>query len=63
MLGAAEMAEATSIAVGLGLEQIDVLWQMGVASFPSNNNQLVIPTFIATKMNAENINDLKNRFR
>jgi hypothetical protein len=48
---------------GLPKAQIDVIWQIGVASFPSNHNKLVIPQFMAAKLSAENIWDLKSRLR
>jgi hypothetical protein len=58
-------ARANSIQVpdGLPKTQIDVIWQMGVASFPSNNNELVIPLFMAVKLSEANIEDLKARLR
>lgn len=48
---------------GLGEEQIEIMWQMGVASLASNNNQLVIPNFMAVQLSEKNVNDLKTRFR
>ncbi|EXJ54291.1 hypothetical protein A1O7_09629 [Cladophialophora yegresii CBS 114405] len=56
-------ARAPSVQVpdGLPKAQIDVIWQMGVASFPSNNNELVIPQFMVVKLSKANIEDLKTR--
>ncbi|OCT48545.1 hypothetical protein CLCR_04128 [Cladophialophora carrionii] len=60
----AYLAEARALSVqvnGLPKAQIDVIWQMGVASFPSNNNELVIPQFMVVKLSKENFEDLKSR--
>ena len=48
---------------GLGQEQMEIMWQMGVASLASNNNQLVIPNFMAVQLSEKNVIDLKTLFR
>lgn len=49
--------------VGLSKEHIDFIWQMGAASLASNDNELVIPQFVASSLSEENLADLKSRFR
>ena len=56
-------ALANSVPMGLPQPQIELIWQMGVASFPTNGNELVIPQFMAVKLNQENIEDLMSRLR
>jgi hypothetical protein len=56
-------ARANAGTTGLGKEQLEIIWQMGVASFASTNNQLIIPSFMAVKLSDEDVNDLKTRFR
>ncbi|KAJ9613900.1 hypothetical protein H2200_002036 [Cladophialophora chaetospira] len=51
-----------SLPVGLPKAQIDLIWLMGVASFPSSKNELVIPQFVGVKLSSKNIDDLKCRF-
>jgi hypothetical protein len=48
---------------GLAKDQIDIIWQMGVASLASNHNELIIPKFMASLLNQINIEDLKSRLR
>ncbi|KAK5420033.1 hypothetical protein LTR06_001503 [Exophiala xenobiotica] len=55
-------ARANAGTTGLGKEQLEIIWQMGVASFASTNNQLIIPSFMAVKLSDEDVNDLKTRF-
>ncbi|EXJ53687.1 uncharacterized protein A1O5_13042 [Cladophialophora psammophila CBS 110553] len=50
------------IPIGLSKEKIDIMWQMSIASFTPNNNELVIPNSMATKLSEENIADLQSRF-
>lgn len=55
--------DANSVHVGFSNDEIEVLWQMSVAYLPSNNNEMVIPKYLAVKLSEENINVLKVRFR
>ena len=61
------LAEGTAFAqtlpMGLPKVQIDIMWQMGVASFATNCNELVIPQFMVVKLSSDNIEDLKSRMR
>ncbi|EXJ82276.1 hypothetical protein A1O3_06089 [Capronia epimyces CBS 606.96] len=54
-LASAESAQITK-------DELEVIWQMGVASMVSNNEQMVIPKYVAIKLSEENIDDLKARF-
>ena len=56
-------ASATSIPMGVPNAQLDVIWEMSVASLSTNNDELVIPQFVALKLSQENMEDLKSRFR
>ncbi|OAP53959.1 hypothetical protein AYL99_11839 [Fonsecaea erecta] len=49
--------------VGLSGREMDIMWKMGVASFPSTNNMLVIPSSMAIKLSKDNVDDLHSRFK
>jgi len=48
---------------GLQLDQIEIIWQMGMASLASNDNELVLPMRMAKQLSEENIEELKLRLR
>ncbi|OQV10181.1 hypothetical protein CLAIMM_14216 [Cladophialophora immunda] len=54
--------QPNSVPVGLSKAQMDIMWQMGVASFTANKNELVIPYFMAINLSEANITDLRSRF-
>jgi hypothetical protein len=43
--------------------QVEIIWQMGLASLSSNNNELVLPQHMATYLPAANVEDLKLKLR
>ena len=56
-------AQANPDLVGLSKQELEIIWQMSMAYLPTNNNELVVPNFMAVSLSEENINDLKDRFR
>jgi len=44
-------------------DQVEVIWQMGCASFSSNNSELRLPLDMATQLSDDSINELKVRLR
>jgi hypothetical protein len=43
--------------------QVDLIWQMGLASLSSNNNELVLPQSIATYLPQASVEKLKLKLR
>lgn len=51
------------ISDGMSKEQLDVIWEMGVASFPANNDVLILPELVAAMLSKKNVEYLKSRYR
>jgi hypothetical protein len=45
------------------LGQVDTIWEMGVTSLFSNNNQLVLPLYMAENLGEDSIIELRSRLR
>ena len=45
------------------VQQVDMIWAMGVASLVSNNNHIIIPVTITNTLGAWGINELVSRLR
>ena len=43
--------------------QVDLIWEMGLASLESNDGELVIPASMQKYLNADQVEDLKARLR
>jgi len=55
--------EVTLAAEGMTQKQLDVVWEMGVASFPINNGELVLPEVVVSALSKDNLEYLKSRYR
>lgn len=51
------------ISDGMSQDQLDVIWEMGVASFPANNGALILPELVAAMLNKKNVEYLKSLYR
>lgn len=43
--------------------QVDLIWQMGLASLASNNNELILPQSMATYLPQTSVEKLKLKLR
>jgi hypothetical protein len=43
--------------------QVDIIWQMGIASLSSNNNELVLTEAMASNLPEASVEDLKSKLR
>ncbi|KEF54969.1 uncharacterized protein A1O9_08621 [Exophiala aquamarina CBS 119918] len=54
--------EVTLASEGMSQKQLDVIWEMGVASFPINNSKLVLPEVVVSALSKDNVEYLKSRY-
>jgi hypothetical protein len=45
------------------VEQVDMIWAMGVASLVSNNYQIIVPMSVTNTLGVWGINELVSRLR
>lgn len=43
--------------------QVEIIWQMGLASLSSNNNELILPQAMTSHLTEASIEDLKSKLR
>ena len=43
--------------------QVEIIWQMGIASLASNNNEIVLTRSMASGLPEASVEDLKSRLR
>lgn len=43
--------------------QVEIIWQMGIASLASNNNEIVLTGSMASGLPEASVEDLKSRLR